>query len=170
MCAISMHTFCQRDISPSLSLHQHIGGGGPPWGSVVFLTVWLLGGEDHVLISRTNLLWGRQGFLMGLARSSGLAAAMSWFIQMTASKTERVVCLSPLLSSTPHQHSHKPEPQAPLALKQSCLTQSTHIPPLTVDGRPDDHDYLHRDKLSTSSSIHLTVCLTGCQPRVNGNA
>lgn len=41
------------------------------------LTAGLLGGEDPVLISITNLLWGRQGFLMGLARSGGSAAAMS---------------------------------------------------------------------------------------------
>lgn len=73
--------------------------------------------------------------------------------------------LSPHLSSATHQH--KSEPQILTAQKQSCLTLRAHIPPSAVDGRTDDHDYLHRDKLSTSFSF---ILLTGCQHPATANS
>lgn len=73
---------------------------------------------------------------MGLAHSSGHAAAYP-FTWWPLKYQGRVVCLSSLLSSSPHQHGHNLKPQALLAPKQSCLTQSAHIPPVAVDSYTD---------------------------------
>lgn len=103
------YVFASSDISAPLSLHQYLDGRGPPEGGVVCLTAGLLDGEDPALINSTNLLQGRQGLLMGLARSGGSAAAMSWFIQMTAAQTWEVCCL---LISTTVLNSYPAQPQA----------------------------------------------------------
>lgn len=101
------------DISTLVSLHQYIVGWGPPRGA---LCVWLSG-----CWVEKNLFWlavliscgGEKDSLWVWRTLVGPAADMSWFIQMTVKLEELVACLSPRLSSTPYQHSHKPEPQAP---------------------------------------------------------
>lgn len=108
---------------------------------------------------------------MGLACSVGPIAAsvMSHEVTMTATQSlgswlsAYLHCCLRLPTSTDATLSLKPQP---LALKQSCLTHWAHIPPDTVDGCAD---YLRKDKLSTSSSIHLTGCLACCQPCASGN-
>lgn len=134
------------------------------WGCWVEKTLFWLAVLYKSLLGQTRIPHG----LGVLCWTSRCQRHESWRDNDSHSKLrELVVCLSSLLSSTPHQHSKtlslKPQP---LALKQSCLTHWAHIPPDTVDGCAD---YLRKDKLSTSSSIHLTGCLACCQPCASGN-
>lgn len=106
-----MLCLCEPDISASLSLHQYVDGGGPPEGSVVCLTVWLLGVEDPVLISCTVVIsCGADSDSVWAWRTLvGQLLPMSWFIQMTATQTWGASCL---LISTAVVDSSPAQPQA----------------------------------------------------------
>lgn len=108
---------------------------------------------------------------MGLAHSSGHAAANP-FTWWPLKYEEQVVCLSSLLSSSPHQHGHNLKPQALLALKQSCLTQSAHIPPVAVDSYTNSSRDPHtrRRVLFLSHSSDCLASPRGCQPCASRHA
>lgn len=121
----------------------------------VFLLVALLGGEDPVLINCTNLHWDRQELLVGLARSGGPAASMSWFIQMTSSKNSRNLLsayLAVLISSPAQPQArganlrwlwsshvshrgltfHQPLWTAALTTTATCMETNCLLPPLFI--------------------------------------
>lgn len=137
-----------------------VSSWGPPgWA----LCVGLSGGEDAVFIRRCNLLVRRTKIPYGLGALwwAGCSHVMIHPLWQLQNVKELLVCLSPLLSSTLHQLSRKPGPQFPLASMQSH-TEGSHSTGRCAAGR----DYLHIDKLSTSSFIHLTGCFLGWQHKV----
>lgn len=138
----------EREISESLSLHQYVDGG-PPEGSfsVSLWGCW----KEKALFGLAVLL--RQRFLVGLALSGGPAAANA----MIHPNSRCLLISAAVFSSSAAQ---------PQARATSC-SSSEEVMSHTVSSHSSSicgHDYLLRDKLSTSSSIHLSVCLTGCQP------
>ena len=104
-----------------MSLHHYLfictfDCGGPPEGSVAYLTVGLLGGKDPVLISCRNF-HTRIPRGLGALWWAPCSLAMIHPNDSQLKVKELVLCLSPWLSSAPHQRNCKPAPQAPLAQK-----------------------------------------------------
>lgn len=157
----------ERDLSVLLSFHQCIGGGGGPpegkhvglWGCWVEKTLFWLA----VLIScgaDEDSLWAWRALVGPLLPCHDSSKWQPLKRSELSAYLRR--CPQVLTSAATSQKHHKLH-----WLWNSHVSHSrlTFHPPLWTAALTAI-DYLHRDKLSTSSSIHLAGCLTGWQPRV----